>query len=184
MIKQYIIIAGCVGVTVFIIIISVKLYPIAIVNGSPIWHRTWDRYYRGALYTLIIQTRAAGTEFNPNASMVSAIKKNALGTLIEDTILAQAGIRLLQNFNAVSDRRIHDAVASSTHIEKAALLMYGFNAADFHDFVLLPQSHREVIQDEFDKQKINFAAWFAGAKKKAHVRFILYPYTWDGDTVK
>lgn len=183
MIKQYVIITGCVCLAIFIIIFT-RLYPVAVVNGSPVWHRTWDRYVAGILHALIVQTRSTGTEFHPDGIMVSAIKKNALNQLIEDIILAKGGSTLFQDFNSMSNQRIHDAIASSMTIENAALLMYGFNTTDFRDFLLLPQSRREVIQNEFDKKKINFEAWLAGIKKKAHVRLILTSYIWDGDAIK
>ncbi|MEK7083315.1 MAG: hypothetical protein AAB972_04015 [Patescibacteria group bacterium] len=44
MIKKYIVIIGCFCVIIFVIIVFARLYPVAMVNGSPIWHRTWDRY--------------------------------------------------------------------------------------------------------------------------------------------
>lgn len=184
MIKRYIVIAGCVCIAVFVIIIFARLYPVAIVNGSPVWYRSWDRYVRGSIHALEIQAQTAGTEFNLTTEVLSAIKKNALRALIEDAILARTGNILIPRFDIMSNQKIHDAIAISANIEKAALFMYGFNAVDFHDFVLLPQSRREVIQDEFDKKKINVVAWFAGVKKKARVRLIIHPYIWDGDTIK
>lgn len=166
------------------VMVFAKLYPVAIVNGSPIWYRAWDRHFRGTVHALTMQARSAGAQFDVDANMISAIKKKSLNTLIEDTILAQAGSTLIPKLIAYSNQKVHDAMATSSDIEKAALFMYGFNAADFHDFVLLPQSRREVIQDEFDKKKINVAAWFAGVKKKTRVRLIINPYIWDGDTIK
>lgn len=183
MIKRYIIIAGCACFFIFIIIFA-RLYPVAVVNGSPVWYRTWDRYAMGIVHALIVQTRLTGTEFHPDGGMVSAIKKNSLNQLIEDIILAKAGSTLFHDFNGISNQRIHDAIASSPDLENAALLMYGFTTEDFRNFILLPQSRREVIGNEFDKKKINVEAWLAGIKKKAHVRLILTPYTWDGDTIK
>lgn len=184
MIKRYIFIAGCACVVVFVIIIFARLYPVAIVNGSLIWYRTWDRYIKGNIHALAVQAQTAGIEFNPNTDVLSVIKKDALRALIENVILAHAGSILIPRFDFISNQKIRDAIATSTDIEKAALFIYGFNTADFRDFVLLPQSHREVIQNQFDKQKINFAAWLAGVKKKARVRLMIHPYTWDSDTIK
>ncbi|MEK7074146.1 MAG: hypothetical protein AAB968_00095 [Patescibacteria group bacterium] len=184
MIKKYIVIIGCFCVIIFVIIVFARLYPVAMVNGSPIWYRTWDRYIEGNIHALVVQAQFAGTEFSPDARMISAIRKNALQTLIEDNILTQAGSVLVQKFDVISNQRIDNALAVSADIGKAAFFMYGFTAADFHDFVLLPQSHREVIIEEFDKKKINFEAWFAGIKKKAHIRLMLHSYTWDGDTIR
>ena len=184
MIKRYSIIVGCVVVIVWMIIQFAGLYPVAMVNGSPIWYRTWSRYFRGTLHALTIQARSAGTQFNAETHVISAIKKNTLNTLIENAILAQAGNALIAEFDAASNQKIRDAMSASADIEKAASFLYGFNAKDFHNFVLFPQSNREVIQHKFDKQKINFAAWLSGVKKKAHIRLFVHSYTWDGDMLK
>jgi len=181
--KRYIIIAGCVFIVVLFIIVSARLYPVAIVNGSPVWYRAWNRYFIGSGHALALQARSEGTQFNLDIALVSLIKKDTLTALIEDKILAQEARKLFSDFDGMSNIRINEAIDSSAGVKDAALFMYGFSVEDFHNFVLLPQSHREVIQDEFDKQKINVSAWFAGIKKKAHVRVMLDSYIWDGDMV-
>lgn len=180
--KRYII-SGCAFITVLFIIISARLYPVAIVNGSPVWYRAWNRYLMGSGHALALQARSEGTQFNLDAALISLIKKDTLTALIEDKILAQGARKLLPDFDGMSDMRIKEAIESSAGVKDVVLFMYGFSVEDFHNFVLLPQSHREVIQNEFDKQKINVPAWLAGIKKKAHVRIILNSYTWDGDIV-
>ena len=181
--KRHIFIAIVVLIAVPAVIVFSRWYPIAIVNGSPIWYRTWDRYVQGAGHALTAQARAAGTQFSPDSVVVSVIKKDTLSALIEDNILAQQARALFPQFDRMSEQKIHDALGSSANIGKAAQLMYGFGIADFHHFILLPQSRREVVQDELDKQKINFAAWLSGAKKKARVHILLSGYGWDGDAV-
>ncbi len=182
--KKSITIFGLIPLALCAIIFFARLYPVAIVDGSPIWYRTWDRYFQGTGHALAVQARSTGTQFSPDASLISVIKKDTLSALIEDTILTAAARKLFSEFDTESEERIHDAIGFSANMGKAAQLMYGFSAVDFHDFILLPQSHREVIQDNLDKQKIDFSAWLAGIKKKAHVRFFLVPYTWDGDGIK
>ena len=146
--KWYILIAVVVLIAVPAVIVFGRLYPVAIVNGSPIWYRTWDRYVQGTGHALTAQARA-----------------------------------LFPQFDNMSEQKIHDALRSSANIGKASQLMYGFSIADFQHFILLPQSRWEVAQNELDKQKINFAAWLSGAKKKARVHIFLSGYGWDGDSV-
>ena len=182
--KRYIfLIAAAIVIAVPVIIIFGRLYPVAIVNGSPIWYRTWDRYLQGTGHALVVQARAAGTQFNPDPVIAAAIRKDTLSALIEDSILAQQARILFPGFDGTSEQKIQDALGSSGNIEKAAQLMYGFGTADFRHFILLPQSRREVVQDTLGKQNINFAAWLSGAKKKASVHILLRGYGWDGDNV-
>lgn len=182
--KGYITIAGLIMLTAATIIFFAKLYPVAIVDGSPIWYRTWDRYFKGTEHALEVQARSAGTQFSPETSLLAVLKKDTLSALIEDEILTEAARKLFSEFDTESEERIHNAIKFSQNMGEAAQLMYGFGVADFHDLVLLPQSHLEVIKDNLSKQKIDFPAWLAGIKKKAHVRFFLNSYRWDGDRVK
>lgn len=183
--KRYIIIGAFSFVTAVLLIATLTgLYPVAIVNGSPIWYLTWNRYFQGTSHALAVQARAAGTQFNPDFSIISVVKKDTLRALIEEKILTEYARTLFPAFDSISEQKIRDAIKSSANVSKAAELMYGFGEEDFHDFILLPQSHREVIQEEFNKQKISLSAWLAGIKKKARVKLILIPYTWDGDDIK
>ena len=181
--KWYILIAVVVLIAVPAIIIFGRLYPVAIVNGSPIWYKAWNRSLQATGHALAVQARAAGTQFNADAVVASVIKKDTLNALIEDDILSQQARILFPQFDDMSEQKINNALRSSANIEKAAQLMYGFGIADFQRFILLPQSRWEVVQDELDKQKINFTAWLSGAKKKARVHILLSGYGWDGDGV-
>lgn len=182
--KSYIIITGGLFIVAIIIISSAKLYPVAMVNGSPIWYRTWDMSLMGTAHALTVQAKAAGTVFNPDPVVISAIRKNMLASLIEDKILAQKGRSIISDFDAKTEEHIIAALASSTDVGKAAHLMYGFGVADFHDIILVPQSRREIARAVLEKQHLNADAWLAGAKKKADVQIFLTGYRWDGESVR
>ena len=181
--KWYILMAVVIVIAMPAAIAFGRLYPVAIVNGSPIWYRMWDRYVQGTGHALTVQARAAGTQFNLDPVVASMIKRDTLNALIEDNILTQQARALVPQFDNMSEQKIHDALRSSANIGKASQLMYGFSIADFQHFILLPQSRWEVAQNELGKQKINFAAWLSGAKKKARVHILLSGYGWDGDSV-
>ncbi|MDP3778994.1 MAG: hypothetical protein Q8R30_03075 [bacterium] len=166
------------------IISFTKWYPIAMVNGSPIWYRTWNLSLQGTSHALTMQAKAAGTAFDPDPIVVYAIRKSTLAALIEDKILAQKGRSIVSDFDAKTEEYIAMALASSTDIGKAADLMYGFSASNFHDIILAPESRREVAHNALKKLHLNSDAWFAGIKKKADVQIFLNGYRWDGETVR
>ena len=167
-----------------VVAIFERLYPVAIVNGSPIWYRTWDRYLQGTGHAFALQARVTGKQFDLDATVISVIKKDTLTALIEDRLLTQQGRIVFAQFDKRSDEHVFDAVGTSTNMGDAAKLLYGFSEADFHDFILLPASRREVAKESMDKQKIDFVTWLAGVKKRAHVQLLLNGYIWDGESVK
>jgi len=167
-----------------VIIFFAKCYPIAMVNGSPIWYHTWSLSLQGTSHALTMQAKAAGTTFDPDPTVASVIRKSTLTALIEDKILTQNGQHIISDFDTKTEEYITTALASSTNVGKAASLMYGFGLADFHDIILIPESRREVARDALEKQHLNSDAWFAGIKKKANVRIFLSGYRWDGETVR
>ncbi len=182
--KSYIIISGIALIAIFTVISFAKLYPVAMVNGSPIWYRTWNLSLQGTSHALTMQAKAAGTAFDPDPIVAYAIRKSTLAALIEDKIIAQKGRSIMSDFDAKTEEYIAAALASSTDVSKAADLMYGFSANNFHDIILAPESRREVARNALEKRRLNSDAWFSGIKKKADVQIFLSGYRWDGETVR
>ena len=181
--KRYVFFVAILLVVFVATVIIGRLYPVVSVNGSLIWYRTWNRYLQGIGHALAIQARASSSKFDLDIAVASAIKKDTLATLVEDRILAEAGSQIIPQFDARAAHRVSEAIATSTNLGKAAQFMYGFSQADFNRFILLPESRREIVRDELEKQGINFEAWFANVKKKTHVQIFMNRYVWDGDRV-
>ena len=143
---KYIGIAGVLIVIIAIFLVSEKLYPVAIVNGSPIGERTWERYLNGVNHALILQAQRDNQRFDIDADTLALLEKSTLTALIEDRIIAQNAAILIPEFTQSSEQYITMAIGTSTTLGKAAQFMYGFGEKDFHDFVLLPESRREVVR--------------------------------------
>ena len=180
------IVAGVVALLICVVIaVSVKhLYPVALVDGSPIWYSTWNRYLSGMGHALDVEAKSTGQKFAPTTAVAQELRRGTLTTLIENKILERSASVLLPNLDDLSEQKVASVLSTSDHLGDATQFIYGFDAKDFHDFILLPISKREVIQSEFDAKKISFDAWLAGAKKKARVRVLIGEYYWDGDKVK
>ena len=171
-------------VTSMLIVSIWHMYPVAIVDGSPIWYPTWNRYLSGMGHALDVEAKSTGQKFAPTTAVAQELQRRTLTTLIEDKILERSASVLLPNLDELSEQKVTSVLSTSDHLGDATQFIYGFDAKDFHDFILLPISRREVIQSEFDAKKISFDTWLAGAKKKAHVRVLIGQYSWDGDKVK
>lgn len=183
--KRYIILAIIIGVIGGPILAgAIGFYPIAIVDGSLIWFKTWNRSFQATGHALVVQARSGGTQLNLDPAVVAVIKKDTLAALIENQITARVGRKLFAKFDDESEKRVKDAMGVSKNIGEAAQLMYGLNVADFHDLILLPQSREELAQEILEKEHIHFAAWLSGIKKKAHVTIFVKGYSWDGERIR
>ena len=182
--KWYILIAGMLCIIAGIIMAAERVYPVAIVNGSFVWYRTWNRLERAMEHALIVELTASKTKLPADNQVALIIKKDTLTQLVEDRILIQKGKKEFVNFESRSQDRINGIVSDKNKMEKAAAFMYGLNREAFNDLILMPQSRREVAQEDLEKQHISFEDWFLQAKKEAHVRLFFTPFTWDGVQVQ
>ncbi len=180
----YFIITGALITASGIVFYMAKIYPVALVNGSPVWYRTWERSLGGTAHALAVQARANNTPFTPDALLISAVRKETLSSLIENKIIISQGRVLVSQFDTETEKRVAKAVGGSPNIEKGAQFMYGFSAANFHDLILLPQARREVVHEELMRVNISFDAWLSGDKKKSRVHIFLPDMQWTGDDIK
>ncbi len=165
-------------------IFFLKIYPVAFVNGSPIWYRTWDQYSRSMRHSLIIELKNVQQSFTPSTDFDMVVQKESLRALIEDRILTQSARALFPQFNFMSEERIASVISAFVDVKNAAQSLYGLNKNDFYTLILLPQAHREVAEIELDKKNINFAVWLAGVKKKTNVTVLSSRFFWNGEEIK
>lgn len=182
--KWHILIVCILLIIAGVIMVTNKIYPVAIVNGSFVWHRTWRALERATEHALIVELTASKTKLPADNQAALILKKDALTRLIEDRIITLKGKKEFTNFESHSQDRVNRAISDKQKLEKAAMFMYGLSAQGFNDLVLMPQSRREVAQEDLEKRHISFDDWFGQAKKEAHVRLLFVPFTWDGERVQ
>lgn len=182
--KWYILIVGVLFIIAGVIMATNKIYPVAIVNGSFVWYRIWNKLERATEHALIVELTASKTKLPADNEVALIIKKDTLATLIEDVILTRKGKKEFVNFESRSQDHIDRLISDKGKMGKAATFMYGLDAEAFNDLVLMPQSRREVAQEDLEKQHISFDDWFLQAKKEARVYLFFTPLTWDGQYVK
>ena len=166
------------------VVIFGKFYPIAIVDGSFVWYRTWQRLVQGTGQAVVMQATASGQKIPADMQIGSVIRKGTLTALIEDAIIRRRAGGVITHFEAESKEKVDRIAGDKDKMQRAAKLMYGFSLAEFNNLILMPQSRREVAGEELEKQKIIFDDWLKDAKKDAVVRLLFVPYSWDGELVK
>lgn len=167
---------------------SAGIYPVAIVDGSPIFSRTWRKANIGAMRFLNATAYTSG--FKPvdfslpeNKELLRSIEGGTLTFLIEDKIILREGKGLEEKFESLSDDRIDEALRQIGDAEQKAALIYGLSAKDLRMLVLRPQARRDVLKKLVGKKGVGLEEWMARAKQKTSVRMLLTSFYWNGERV-
>lgn len=172
----------------FAVIAVTGFYPVALVNGHPLWNRDWVSLQQATLHALALQEHASGRSLDildaKNINLILAVKRDTLGSLIDDAIVSQNGGVLVANLAETAMQRFNAAVKNRDNLQHAAETVYGFTIDKLQNLILLPQSRREIIQAELEKQQKNFQQWLENGKKEARVKLFFVPFRWDGTQLK
>ena len=160
----------------------------AIVDGSPIFSRTWRKANIGAVRFFNATSYSSG--FKPidfslpeNKGLLRSIESGTLTFLIEDKIILREGRGLEKKFESLSSDKINEALRQVGDVEQKAALIYGLSLKDLRTLVLLPQARRDVLQELVDKKGVGLEEWMVRAKQKTSVRLILTSFVWNGEKV-
>lgn len=168
-------------VPALLVVILGGFYPVAVVEGSPIFAETWKKAEEAAKDFVASQNRATTEDYT---LVLADIRRNTLTFLIEDAILRQEGEKLIRGFDRLSRARMLEAMQSGGDLKNAAKLVYGLTLPEFQDLVLLPQARRDTAREILAERRIDFDQWFAGVKKNKKVRLWFVSFTWDGQTLR
>lgn len=174
-------------ITSFIFASVTRLYPVAIVDGSPIWFKHWERAEFAAKNFAISQKKAAGVDGNFSFSgpegtkFFSDIKRDTLLFLIEDKIFSQEGFKLIDGFGLIAGEEVQRAIQQSSNLKEAARTVYGLEFSEFRNLVLLPQARRDLVKKFLESRGRNLDSWLRDMKRQKSIRIFFTPYKWDGE---
>lgn len=167
-----------------------KLYPAAIVNGVWVGARDLDerahaatQYYDKALLTYKLEDGTAP----PRDTVEREIKRAVLDKLVENIIVSDELEKRLGKEEARSavEKKISSTPYETEEVKKAVADLYGFTLEEFRDIILVPQAERELLEDQFSKEKEGvFAAWLAGAREAAKVTVFAHLFRWNQGQVE
>lgn len=147
------------------------LYPVAIVNGSPIWARDLI-IQRGA--AIVYYQNALRVSFPEGSKDLTEIRRAALDKLIENVLIyKELRNRVGAELGGLVDRKMpvfKDSVAA----------IYGLTPAKFKELVLEPQARRELLEGRLFLDKESLGDWLWQARKKANVIILSSRLGWNG----
>lgn len=175
--------------TAFLAISITGFYPVALVDGSPIFYRAWrkaeDASRRFANAELARRgARPINFAAEGNAAFLLEGRKETLAALMEDAIITREGERYMDDFSGRSEAHMAEALRSAPNLKRAVASLYGISYDDFKKLVLLPQARRDVLSEELESQGLNFDEWARDAKRRARVRLLFVPFHWNGERIE
>ncbi|MBI3442546.1 MAG: hypothetical protein HY007_02170 [Candidatus Sungbacteria bacterium] len=171
------------------VIYAFGLYPVALVNGTPIFARTWTRTLDAEKRVVNVRAYASHAELvdfsSPkNARLLDAIRKNTLTFLVDSVLMNAEGSRVVPDLEQLSMHRVNDELGRNQVTEQTASAVYGLDLATLKEMVLMPQARQEVLDQTLAAEQKNFGDWLRGARGRAKVRFFFVPFTWDREGIK
>ncbi len=170
------------------ILIFFGLYPIVLVDNSPIFSITWKTANRAAQSFTNTQAKAQpegkAIDFKStqNSELLLELRRGTLTFLIEDNIMAHDGRALVKDFDTITQTRAQEGLGQVTNVSIKEL--YGLSRNEFFQLVLLPQARRDVLGEVFKASNANFQNWLDEAKRQKSIRLFFIPFRWDGEQVR
>ncbi|MBI2121839.1 MAG: hypothetical protein HYT98_01835 [Candidatus Sungbacteria bacterium] len=164
-------------------------YPVAIVDGSPIFFKTWAKAEQAAIRFAQASARSSGApalDFSrqENAELLLSVKRDTLTFLIEDKIILSAGERVIDDFAARAKQEVNGALKKSPGVIAGGKAVYDLDNDDFLALVFMPQARKDVLAEIFRARGQSYEEWLALAKKSASVKLYFVPFTWSGEKIE
>lgn len=173
----------------FIMVIMTGSYPVAFVDGSPIFYHTWQKTEEAEKRFSNTQDKSLGVkplDFSKpeNLEMLKEVRRSTLTFLIENKIIEQAGGEVIADFKNISQKRMDTVMQEGGDLKTAVKTVYNLDVADFQNLILLPQSRRDVLKIFLANEGKSFDDWLAEQKKAKKIQLMFTPFTWDGEQAK
>lgn len=167
-----------------------KLYPVAVVDGSPVWMRTWVQIIGAAEHYTNAQRQAGGEsplDFSlpENARTRSDIRRNTLISIIEDKIISKEGNNLIDGFGSSAGEEVQKILsASARDPSDIAKDVYGMSVDEYKALILAPEARRSALSRMLQSRDRTLDEWLYEMKIKKSVKLYFTSYRWNGKTVE
>lgn len=180
---------GCaIFIALLLAVLATGLYPVALVDGTPILFRTWKNAERAAMQFANARLKTAGQQainfYAPeNKELLEEVGRNTLSFLIENKILSQEGKKISDDFYAAAEQKVADALKGK-NVEQGTKAVYGLDLEQLKKMVLIPQAWRDVLQETLSVKKQTAEEWLKDVKQSKKIRLLFIPFYWNGERVE
>ena len=157
-------------------------YTIAFVNGTVITARSLHEMYVSAFhyYGTLLKNNNGDLE-NIREDFKQGLQLQVLNQLIE-RILVSRGVKnaVGKDLQELVDAKLAIPKLQEANFQEAVKTMYGLDAADFKETILIPQAYREILEGRLTLENKNLDGWLTEARKLAKVTILMGGFTWQG----
>lgn len=175
---------GAIVVSVALLILALGLYPVTIVNGSPIWASTFRAYVSSAVAyqqaakdTYVVST---STLLQASLEGERALGAAALDELIEQKLIQQGIESLIGENRDVLVQTKLDQLLKEPDLPNASRALFALDPQAFTKAILRPQAEREALTGRIYLDSQTLEEWVEKARTEANVRMLSSSYRWDG----
>ena len=180
--------AVAVAVSGALLVLALGLYPIALVNGSPVWASSFRAYVGSAL---AYQQAVRDTYVSTSSALLAASLEGeqqlgaaALDELVEQKLIEQGIARLAgENADDLVQTKL-DALLKEPDLPGASRALFQLDPDAFVRAILRPQAEREVLTGRIYLDSQTLEAWVAQARAEAQVRVLSSSYGWEAGRVR
>ncbi len=178
-------IGAAVGASALLLAIAAGWYPLALVNGKPIWASSYRAYVASA----IAYQQAARDTYATSSPLLSAQGERALGAvaldeLVEQKLLQQGMAQLVgDHADQLVENKMAD-LAKEPQLVGASRALFQLDPQAFRRVVLRPQAMREVLSGRLYLDGTTLEAWTEDARRGARVRLLTGAYGWQDRKVQ
>ena len=178
-----------VGSITAIIAYATNLYPVALVDGSPIWMRTWKEMIQASENYTNADLKAQGElpinfSLPEHSSERTKIERDALTFLIEDSIITNEGNGYIDGFGSVTGEEVARVLRESPQDPKAiANDIYHMTLDEYRATIVAPQVRRSTLRRLLEARGRKLDEWLTEMKIKKSIKLYFTRYHWNGERV-
>ncbi len=156
------------------------LYPVAIVNSTFIWSKSYREHYNAALIyyqNLFANYSKEEMEKVNIPDFLQELRRATLDKLIENVLIyGELENKVGKDLSSLVERKL-------PAFEDPASSVYGLSPAQFKEMVLVPQAQREILEGRLFLNKQTMDDWLLQARSSAKVFILSSSFTWNGSEV-
>ncbi len=168
---------------VILILVFVGYWPVATVNGKPIFFYQFSRNYDIArhFYQNDLKIENKDLKILDSSGSQNEIKRATLDSMVDDSLIDQELAKRISSndLNQILDNKLSNINLDDQSLKQGTEILYGLSNYEFKDYVLIPQAKEEILDGRLAMGGSNINDWLNNARKNAQVSIFIPGFYWD-----
>lgn len=164
--------------------VRAEFFPALIVNSTMVTSRQFHEHLDalGQYHKTLIENNQLDDPSIQSIDQISdELRRITLDQLTEDTLIHNAFSEIVgddgESLITQKMTEIEDEI-STEQFAQSVQSLYGLNPNQFRELALVPQARREVVMEQFAKNKKDFNEWITSLRNEANVFILVRGFDW------